>query len=182
MQFISKISLAYLTFFLNFEEDEFPLNCTILYLETWARFFSKVTRVFTVAYSLKSEKKLPNCKAASLAVFTTMCPEEQQTRDNLIVKPGLHIVVTITEHASNVAPIRILKLSIYRLQIFVVKYEYLRSLQQCEDQGIREKFKNVLATMCLLSLRLIWRPGFKDICFIIEIFDKFSFSDILRDV
>ena len=49
---------------------------------------------------------LLNCEAASLTVFTTICPEEQQTSDNLIVK---------------------------------------------------------------------------DYCFIIEIFDKFSFSGILRD-
>ena len=29
---------------------------------------------------------LQNCEAASLTVFTTMCPKEQQTSDNLIVK------------------------------------------------------------------------------------------------
>ena len=27
-----------------------------------------------------------NCEAASLTLFTTMCPKEQQTSDNLIVK------------------------------------------------------------------------------------------------
>ena len=55
------------------------------------------------------------------------------------LKPGLHIVVTIAELASDVAPKRILRLSIHGLQIFLVKYEYLRSLQLCEDQGIRGK-------------------------------------------
>ena len=40
-------------------------------------------------------------------------------------KPGLHIVVTIAEHASDVAPKKILRLSIHRWQIFLVKYEYL---------------------------------------------------------
>ena len=74
------------------------------------------------------------------------------------VKPGLHTVVTIAEHASNDAPKRILRLSTCRLQIFLVKYEYLRSLQLCEDQGIREKLKNGFASVCLGSLRLIWRP------------------------
>ena len=29
---------------------------------------------------------LLNCEAASLTVFTTMCPKEKQTSDNLIVK------------------------------------------------------------------------------------------------
>ena len=42
-----------------------------------------------------------------------------------ILKPGLHIVVTIAEHASDVAPKRILRLSIHRLQIFLVKCGYL---------------------------------------------------------
>ena len=32
--------------------------------------------------------------------------------------------------------------NIHRLQVFLVKYEHLRSLQPCEDQGIREKLKN----------------------------------------
>ena len=44
---------------------------------------------FTAAHSLKSDKIglliLLNCEAVSLTVFTTMCPKEQQTSDNLIV-------------------------------------------------------------------------------------------------
>ena len=51
---------------------------------------------FTAAYSLKSEKTglliLLNCEAASLTVFTTMCPEDQQTSDNLIVKDNCFII------------------------------------------------------------------------------------------
>ena len=47
-------------------------------------------------------------------------------------------VLKIAQHASDVAPKRILRLSVHRLQIFLVKYEYLRSLQLCEDQRIRE--------------------------------------------
>ena len=39
------------------------------------------------------------------------------------LKPGLYIVVTIAEHASDVAPKKILRLSIYQLQIFLVKCE-----------------------------------------------------------
>ena len=34
-----------------------------------------------------------------------------------------------------------LGLSAYRLQVFLVKYEYLRSLQLCEDQSILGKLK-----------------------------------------
>ena len=52
---------------------------------------------FTAAYSLKSVKDWPvfillNCEAASLTVFTTMCPKEQQTSDNLIVKDNCFII------------------------------------------------------------------------------------------
>ena len=64
-------------------------------------------------------------------------------------KPGLHVVAGITEHASDDAPKRILSLSTHRLQVLFVKYEYLRVLNLCEDKGIREKLKNVFATMCL---------------------------------
>ena len=55
------------------------------------------------------------------------------------VKPGLHVVVTIGHHAYARVLKMVLKLSTYRLQIFLVKCEYLRSL--CEDQGIRVKLK-----------------------------------------
>ena len=58
------------------------------------------------------------------------------------VKPGLHIVVTMAEHACNHVLKMILKLSTtYRLQIILVKYEYLRSLLPREDQGILGKLK-----------------------------------------
>ena len=58
----------------------------------------------------------------------------------------------------------ILKLSTYRLQIFLVKYEYLRSLSEytsilCETKAY--VLKNLFANMCLRSLPLKWRPGFK---------------------
>ena len=52
------------------------------------------------------------------------------------VKPGLHIVVTVAEHACDHVLKRALKLSTHRLQIFLVKYEYLPSLQLCRDQGV----------------------------------------------
>ena len=35
---------------------------------------------------------LLNCEAASLTVFTTMCPKEQQISDNLIVKDSCFII------------------------------------------------------------------------------------------
>ena len=62
-------------------------------------------------------------------------------------KHGLHIVVTVVEHASDVAPERISRLSTHQLQIFPVKYEYLRSLQLCEVQGMFEKHKQPLVSL-----------------------------------
>ena len=50
-----------------------------------------------------------------------------------LVKPGLHIIVTIAEHASDEVPNRFLKAVNTPLQILLVKYEYLRSLQLCND-------------------------------------------------
>ena len=55
--------------------------------------------------------------------------------------PGLHIVVTVAEHACDQVLKRVLKPSTHRLQIFLVKYEYLRSLQLCEEQSTGGKFK-----------------------------------------
>ena len=57
------------------------------------------------------------------------------------MKPGLQKVVTIAEHACDHVLKKVLKLSTYRSQISLVKYEYLRSLQLYEDQGIRGKLK-----------------------------------------
>ena len=48
------------------------------------------------AYSLKSERTglliLLNCEASIPTVFTTMCSNEQQTSDNLIVKDNCFII------------------------------------------------------------------------------------------
>ena len=68
------------------------------------------------------------------------------------LKSGLHKVLTIAERASNVAPKRILRLSIHRLQIFLEKYEYPRSLQLREDQGIRGKLKKRVCNHLLAIL------------------------------
>ena len=67
-------------------------------------------------------------------------------------KPGLHIVVTIAERASDDSSKRVLRLSTNRLQIFFVTYEYLRSLLLCEDQGIREKLKKRVCNHMLAIL------------------------------
>ena len=53
----------------------------------------------------------------------------------------LRIVVAIAQYACDRALKRALKLSTYRLQIFLVRYEYLQSLQLCEDQGMLWKLK-----------------------------------------
>ena len=53
-------------------------------------------------------------------------------------------ILTIAEYASDDAPKRILKLSTHlSLQIFHVKYEYLRSLQLSEDQVYVKSLRNV---------------------------------------
>ena len=70
-------------------------------------------------------------------------------RNFISVKPDLHIVVTIAQHACDRVLKRVLKLSTYRLQIFLVKYEYLRSLQLCEDQGICGKLKRPVSKYVL---------------------------------
>ena len=75
--------------------------------------------------------------------------------------PHLHIVVTIAEHVCDYVLKRVLKLSDYRLQIFLVKDYYLESLQLYETKSYLHSLKNVFINMCIRSLRLIWRPGFK---------------------
>ena len=60
---------------------------------------------------------------------------------NSSVKLGFHMVITIAEHACDHVLKRVLKLIIYRLQIYLVKHEYLRSLQLCEDQDKSGKLK-----------------------------------------
>ena len=77
------------------------------------------------------------------------------------LKPGLHIVVKVAEHACDDATKKILKPSTYRLKIFLVKYQNLRPLQKFRDQITSVNIKYVFVTMCLRSLRLIWRPGLK---------------------
>ena len=54
----------------------------------------------------------------------------------LNLKPGLHIVVAIAEHFYDHVPKRAIKMSLYRLQIFLVKYRCVRSIQLSEDQAI----------------------------------------------
>ena len=82
-------------------------------------------------------------------------------RNFILVKSGLHIVVAIAQHDCDRVLNSVLKLSAYRLQIFLVKYEYLRSLQLCEDQGIHGNLrtpvcKQVLAfrTSCSENVKL----------------------------
>ena len=71
-------------------------------------------------------------------------------RNFISVKPDLHIIVTVAQHACDRVLKRVLKLSTYRLQIFLVKYEYLRSLQLCDDQGIHGKLKRPVSKHVLV--------------------------------
>ena len=52
------------------------------------------------------------------------------------VKPDLNFVVRVAEHACDDASKRILKPSMYRLQIFLVKDQHLGSLLPHEDKTI----------------------------------------------
>ena len=66
----------------------------------------------------------------SYHIFATITESACQYEDFLAVnrttvKPGLHIVVTIAEHACDDASKMILKFSMYRLQIFLEKNQYL---------------------------------------------------------
>ena len=64
------------------------------------------------------------------------------------LKPCLHIVVRVAEHACDDASKRILKPSTYRLQIFLVRNQYLRSLLPHGDQAIAGQLeKHVLKPM-----------------------------------
>ena len=59
--------------------------------------FSLQSPEFTAAYSLNLDRKiglliLLNCEVASLTVFTTMCPKEQQASDNMIVKDNCFFI------------------------------------------------------------------------------------------
>ena len=81
---------SYLTFFNDVEEREFPSNCTKSYFKRRDRFFFTVSWVFQLN-TVWNQKNiglliLLDCEPASLTVFTTMCPMEKQTIDNLIVK------------------------------------------------------------------------------------------------
>ena len=93
--------------------------------------------------------------------------------------PGLHIVVRIAEHACDDASKRILKPSTYRLQIFLVRDQYLQSLLPHGDQAIAGQLeKHVLKPMLAIlttymetrlycSLRTIAKQLFvntKDLC------------------
>ena len=57
------------------------------------------------------------------------------------IKPDLHIVVRVAEHSCDDASKRILKPSTYRLQIFLVRDQCLRSLLPHGDQAIAGRLK-----------------------------------------
>ena len=101
LQFISKISRAHLTFFsMMLKSTSFPLP-VLNRISKLGKTFLYSHLSFTAVYSLKSEKIglliLLNCEAASLTVFTTPYPKEQQTSDNLIVKDYCFIVEIFSE-------------------------------------------------------------------------------------
>ena len=97
-------------------------------------------------------------------------------RNFILVKAGLHIVVTIAKHACDRVLKRVFKLSTHRLQILLVKYEYLRSSQLCKDQGIRRKLKKPVREHVLAILTTYMEPGIEfDSCS--EMSNKADFKD-----
>ena len=92
---LSQISRAYLTFLTMLKSMSFPLTVPnrTSYLE---KDFSLQSPEFYSCIQFEIEKDWPadfaNCETASLTVFTTMCPEEQQTSDNPIVKDYCFII------------------------------------------------------------------------------------------
>ena len=73
-------------------------------------------------------------------------------------------VVTIAEHACDHVLKRVLKLSAYRLQIFLVTDEYLRSLQLCEDQGIHGKPKKRVLAIVTTHMDTRLSKDAQDVC------------------
>ena len=57
------------------------------------------------------------------------------------VKPGLHIVITIPQHACSHVPCSEESFNAVSIPIAYISCEYLRSLQLCEDHEICGKIK-----------------------------------------
>ena len=123
----------------DFEKQILP-ECSSTNVLPWqseAFYFAKILYRGTIVRTLKEDQPQRLLLNLLFYHFNRSEPTYKSQR----IKPGLHIVVTVAEHASDVAPKRILRLSIHQLQIFLVKYEYPPSLQPCEYQGIPGKLK-----------------------------------------
>ena len=83
-------------------------------------------------------------------------------RTRLALKPGLHIVVRVAEHACDDASKRILKPSTYRLQIFLVRDQYLRSLLPHGDQTIAGQLEKHVLRPMLAILRTYMETRLKN--------------------
>ena len=114
-------------------------------------------------------------------MFTTICHKKQQTSDNLIVKPGLHIICKdrkawIWEHFFKLR--RCDLVSIWSLNDHR-HWSLTRNICNRYVGSFKILFE-ASSHACSAALTTVWKPGFKNYCFIIEIFDKFSFSGILK--
>ena len=88
------------------------------------------------------------CQSSLLSTVISFVYKDKWFDGTMSVKPGLHIVVRVAEHACDDASKRILKPSTYRLQIFLVRDQYLRSLLPHGDQAIAGQLeKHVLKPM-----------------------------------
>ena len=85
-------------------------------------------------------------------------------------------VVMIGQHAGDRVLTRVLKLLTYQLQIFLVKYEYLQSLQLCEDQGIHGKLKKPVCK-CVFSILDLHGDQASSSSLVLKMSNKEDFKD-----
>ena len=87
------VKLTLLFVFNDVEWDEFPSNCINRTSDGGIGFSLQSPEFYScIQFEIRKRLTLLNCEAASLAAFTAMCPKEQQTSDNLIVKDYCFII------------------------------------------------------------------------------------------
>ena len=119
------------------ENTQQPLHNNIA--QEWETLRQKASVVYA---NVKEEPG--NWKTRKDNTFTKVVPNKA----NQTLKLGLHIVVRVAEHACDDASKRVSKPSTYRLQIFLVRDQYLRSLLPHGDKTIAGQLeKHVLKPM-----------------------------------
>ena len=99
-------------------------------------------------------------------------------RNFILVKPGLHTVLTIGQHTVDRVLKRVFKAVNISIQIFLVKHEYLRSLQPCEDQGIRGKLKKACSQTCACDPYDLYGDQALILILVLKMSSKDDFKDL----